>query len=68
MSAPNPVGGRQSPEPERQTGAQQQDPPASKPNQAGTETNESSADQRANLSSNPTHPLAEHAAETTSKK
>ena len=71
MSAPN--AGRQSPDPERQSGAQQQDPVASKPNEQGgapslDHAKEASDDQKAALSSNPTHPLAKHSEETTSKK
>ncbi|KAF2473522.1 uncharacterized protein BDR25DRAFT_283132 [Lindgomyces ingoldianus] len=71
MSAPN--AGRQSPGPESQTGAQQQDPVAMNPNEQGgapsqSHAKEASDDQKANLASNPTHPLAKHSEETTSKK
>ncbi|KAJ4349947.1 uncharacterized protein N0V89_008568 [Didymosphaeria variabile] len=70
MSAPN--AGRQSPEPEKQTGAQQQDVPASNINDQGAApsqgTKQANEDQKAGLSSNPTHPLEKHADETTSKK
>ena len=70
MSAPN--AGRQSPEPERQTGAQQQDA-QSKPNELSgapsmEHAKEASDDQKAKLSSNPTHPLEKYAEEKTSKK
>jgi len=69
MSAPN--AGRQSPEPERQTGAQQQDPQA-QPDQGATpsddKSNKSSEDQLKGLSSNPTHILAQASEEKTSKK
>jgi hypothetical protein len=64
MSAPNE--GRQSPEPEQQTGAQQQDPP-SKPNQ-GVKQGSDDKETLKNLESNPEHILAKHADETTSKK
>ncbi|PYI05830.1 hypothetical protein BO78DRAFT_397682 [Aspergillus sclerotiicarbonarius CBS 121057] len=56
MSAPR--AGRQSPPPERQTGAQQQDPPSegkAHPQYAPPE--HSAQDQTAGLSSNPKHPL-----------
>ncbi|KAF2244480.1 hypothetical protein BU26DRAFT_523128 [Trematosphaeria pertusa] len=71
MSAPN--AGRQSPDPERQTGAQQQDPVASNVNEQGGapsqgNAKEASDDQKASLSSNPTHPLEKFAEEKTSKK
>jgi hypothetical protein len=70
MSAPN--AGRQSPEPEQQTGAQQSDVPASDVNDQGAAPSEgakqASEDQKERLSSNPTHPLEKHAEETTSKK
>ncbi|KAK7191469.1 hypothetical protein DPSP01_002931 [Paraphaeosphaeria sporulosa] len=70
MSAQN--GGRQSPEPEQQTGAQQSDAPATDINNQGGApsegTKQANDDQKANLQSNPTHPLAKHAEETTSKK
>ena len=64
MSAPNQ--GRQSPDPERQTGAQQSDPPASgKHEQQGSKDNKETL---AGLSSNPEHPLAKAAEEKTSKQ
>ncbi|KAL5405462.1 hypothetical protein PMIN03_008415 [Paraphaeosphaeria minitans] len=70
MSAQN--GGRQSPEPEQQTGAQQSDAPATNINDQGGApsegTKQANEDQRAKLESNPTHPLAKHAEQTTSKK
>ncbi|KAJ4305234.1 hypothetical protein N0V90_000765 [Kalmusia sp. IMI 367209] len=70
MSAPN--AGRQSPEPEQQSGAQQKDVPASNVNDQGAApsqgTKEANEQQKGALSSNPTHPLAKHAEETTSKK
>ncbi|KAK8172291.1 hypothetical protein BKA80DRAFT_262584 [Phyllosticta citrichinensis] len=68
MSAPN--AGRQSPEPERQTGAQQQDAQAAPNDQGGAPpqgSKKASDDQKANLSSNPSHPLEKHSEETTSK-
>jgi hypothetical protein len=58
--------GRQSPEPEQQTGAQQQDPQA-KPDQ-GVEQGSDNVETLKNLESNPEHILAKHAEETTSKK
>ena len=68
MSAPN--AGRQSPEPEQQTGAQQQDAQA-KPNDLGAEAKEgaqqASKDALSGLESNPTHPLEKAAEEKTSK-
>ncbi|KAF2191311.1 hypothetical protein K469DRAFT_720300 [Zopfia rhizophila CBS 207.26] len=71
MSAPN--AGRQSPDPEGQSGAQLQDPIASKPNDQGgapsaEHAKQASDDQKANLSSNPVHPLEKYAEEKTSKK
>ena len=70
MSAPN--AGRQSPEPEQQSGAQQSDVPASNVNDQGAApeqgTKQANEDQKAGLSSNPTHVLEKHADETTSKK
>ncbi|GAB7363610.1 hypothetical protein MBLNU230_g4181t1 [Neophaeotheca triangularis] len=66
MSAPQQ--GRQSPEPERQTGAQQQAPPA-KPNDQGAGPGEKAADasqnQLNNLASNPKGPLDDAAHEKT---
>lgn len=71
MSSQN--AGRQSPEPENQSGAQQQAPPASNINKQGGAPSQEYAQQASNeqlsgLSSNPTHPLAKHSEETTSKK
>ncbi|KAK5056060.1 hypothetical protein LTR84_012611 [Exophiala bonariae] len=69
MSAPN--AGRQSPEPENQSGSQQQAHPA-QPGSGKIDNskgkNEGKEDQTSGLSDNPTHPLAAHAEETTSKK
>lgn len=66
MSAPQQ--GRQSPEPESQSDAQQGQ--QGKPNDQGAEskTQEKSDDQKNNLPSNPTHVLEKHSEETTSKK
>ncbi|KAK4938005.1 hypothetical protein LTR10_021494 [Elasticomyces elasticus] len=67
MSAPN--AGRQSPEPERQTGAQQGDTPS----QGSGKIDESKGkdegkdDQLSGLSSNPKHVLQEHSDAATSK-
>lgn len=64
MSAPNE--GRQSPDPERQTGAQQSDPPAS-----GKHEHKGVADNKATLAglpSNPEAPLQKAAEEKTSKQ
>jgi len=67
MSAPN--AGRQSPDPEHQSGAQQGDIPT----QGSGKMDESKGkdegkdDQTSNLSSNPTHILEEHAQAKTSK-
>ena len=69
MSAPNP--GRQSPEPEKQTGAQQGVPASNVNDQGGAPsqgTKQANEDSKGGLSSNPTHPLEKHAEETTSKK
>lgn len=59
MSAPNQ--GRQSPEPERQQGKQQQDPPASNPNEqlqgGGPDAKQASERQKGGLESNPRHAL-----------
>ena len=64
MSAPNQ--GRQSPDPERQTGAQQRDPPASGDSGAKTSTdNKATLDK---LQSNPTHVLENEAEKKTSKQ
>ncbi|KAF2500668.1 hypothetical protein BU16DRAFT_523438 [Lophium mytilinum] len=65
MSAPN--AGRQSPEPETQTGAQQQDA-NSKPNDQGAADQGNAKEELAGLESNPTHILAKAAEEKTSKK
>ncbi|KAF2746555.1 hypothetical protein M011DRAFT_487313 [Sporormia fimetaria CBS 119925] len=70
MSAQNT--GRQSPPPESQSGAQQQDTPAGNVNKQGGAPSqdyakEASDDQKSKLSSNPEHPLAKHSEETTSK-
>jgi len=59
--------GRQSPEPEQQTGAQQQDPQAD-PNGQGVKQDSDNKETLKNLESNPEHILAKHAEETTSKK
>ncbi|KIW91830.1 uncharacterized protein Z519_07800 [Cladophialophora bantiana CBS 173.52] len=68
MSAPNQ--GRQSPDPERQTGAQQQDHP-SQPGSGKLDNsqakNEGKDDQTANLASNPKHVLHDHAETKTAK-
>jgi hypothetical protein len=66
MSAPN--AGRQSPEPESQSGAQQQDVPASgktKANAAPSDDHakDKSDEDKSGLSSNPTHPLQKAAEE-----
>ena len=70
MSAPNQ--GRQSPDPESQSGAQGKDPMANKPNEQGgapslDHAKDTSEDQKANLASNPKGPLEEAAKEKTSK-
>lgn len=70
MSAPN--AGRQSPDPERQTGAQQQAPPASKPNDQGvagstTQPKEESDQSLKNLASNPSS-VMDKAAEAKTQK
>ena len=70
MSAPN--AGRQSPEPEQQSDAQQGTMATNANDQGGAPSQEhakdASDDQKSKLASNPTHPLAKHAEETTSKK
>ncbi|KIW55680.1 hypothetical protein PV05_04411 [Exophiala xenobiotica] len=68
MSAPNQ--GRQSPEPERQTGAQQQDTPSQGSGKIDESKakNEGKDDQTSGLTSNPTHILHDHSEQTTSKK
>jgi len=66
LSAPNP--GRQSPDPERQSGAQQQSPPASgraSPERApspGHAQRESERAKQTVLQSNPVHPLEDEVA------
>ena len=69
MSAPN--AGRQSPDPETQTGSQKA-PPASDPNEQGqadhdSEPAEQSKDKLKDLESNPEHILAGEAEKKTSK-
>ena len=70
MSAPQQ--GRQSPEPERQSDAQQGKMSDNVNEQGGAPSQEhakeASDEHKSSLSSNPEHPLAEHAKETTSKK
>ena len=70
MSAPN--AGRQSPEPEAQTDAQQKTLASDVNEQGGAPTHgnakEASDDQKAGLESNPTHPLQKFADEKTSKQ
>lgn len=71
MSAPNE--GRQSPDPERQSGQQQSHPPASDPNKQGVaESNEQPAEQSKealkNLESNPKHVLQDEADKKVSKE
>jgi hypothetical protein len=69
MSAPN--AGRQSPEPEKQSDAQAGQTSSNVNNQGGDVakgSEKSSDDTKSALSSNPEHPLAKHAEETTSKK
>ncbi|PPJ57341.1 hypothetical protein CBER1_01383 [Cercospora berteroae] len=68
MSAPNQ--GRQSPDPERQSGAQQKDVPAGDvnnqgQNQPGQQAAEQSKDQLKDLGSNPGGPLDKAAEEKT---
>ncbi|ETN47092.1 uncharacterized protein HMPREF1541_01282 [Cyphellophora europaea CBS 101466] len=68
MSAPN--AGRQSPEPETQTGSQQQDIPTQPGSGKLDESkgkDEGKNDQVSGLSSNPKHPLADEAEKKTSK-
>lgn len=69
MSAPN--AGRQSPDPEAQSGKQQAEPTSSNPNQQGAEPSQgskkASEDQLANLESNPTGPLDQAAKDKTAK-
>jgi hypothetical protein len=69
MSAPN--AGRQSPEPERQSEAQSGQTSSNVNDQGGDVkggAQKQSDDTKSGLSSNPEHPLAKHAEETTSKK
>lgn len=69
MSAPNP--GRQSPDPERQSGAQagQTTDNVNKQGAGPQEGAEKASDKtKEALSSNPEHPLKEHSEQTTSKK
>jgi hypothetical protein len=71
MSAPQQ--GRQSPEPENQSDSQKGSQASNVNDQGGAPTTgknaeQASDDQKSNLSSNPTHPLAKHSEETTSKK
>jgi len=68
MSAPNQ--GRQSPDPENQTGAQQQDPPSQSGGgklDSSQGKNEGKEDQTANLESNPKHILQDSAETKTAK-
>jgi len=71
MSAPN--AGRQSPDPERQQGKQQAEPPATNPNEQGqAKSNEAPAEESkntlSNLESNPKGPLEDAAASKTGKQ
>jgi hypothetical protein len=69
MSAPN--AGRQSPEPEKQSEAQAGQTTGNVNDQGGAVSGgaeKQSDDTKGGLESNPTHPLAKHAEETTSKK
>jgi hypothetical protein len=69
MSAPN--AGRQSPEPEKQSDAQAGQTTGNVNDQGGAPSqgaDKASDETKSGLSSNPTHPLAKHAEETTSKK
>ncbi|KAG9601668.1 hypothetical protein KCU77_g2216, partial [Aureobasidium melanogenum] len=69
MSAPN--AGRQSPDPEAQSGKQQAEPTSGNPNQQGAEPSEgskkASENQLEGLESNPTGPLDQAAKDKTSK-
>lgn len=69
MSAPN--AGRQSPDPENQSGKQQAEPTSGNPNQQGAEPSEGSKgasdNQLNNLESNPAGPLDQAAKDKTSK-
>jgi hypothetical protein len=66
MSAPN--AGRQSPDPERQSGAQAQDTPAGSGKVDEGKAEKKGEDQAEALSSNPTHPLEKAAESKTSKE
>ena len=67
MSAPNE--GRQSPEPERQTGEQLNDAQADTSDVGGdSKSKDSGHNQPEKLASNPEHPLAKASEEKTSKK
>lgn len=70
MSAPN--AGRQSPEPENQSGAQSGATTTNINQQGGAPSQEhakeASDDQKSGLSSNPTHPLDKAAEDKTSKQ
>ncbi|KAJ5542274.1 hypothetical protein N7535_004695 [Penicillium sp. DV-2018c] len=71
MSAPN--AGRQSPDPERQSGAQQQDTPGTGKTRVGSHPEAGQAQKAAEqfkehgLQSNPEHPLEKHQEEKFSK-
>ena len=65
MSAPNP--GRQSPEPETQSGSQINAPTDSGKMDGSDKKDEGKEDQTSGLESNPTHPLEGAAKEKTSK-
>jgi len=65
MSAPN--AGRQSPEPERQSGKQGQDPVADHPNDQGAGQKQDAASQLKGLESNPAAPMDKAAEEKTAK-
>jgi len=70
MSAPQQ--GRQSPDPERQSDKQMGQAADNVNKQGGAPSQEyakeASNEQKSNLSSNPTHPLAQHTQDVTSKK
>ncbi|KAF2687372.1 hypothetical protein K458DRAFT_415626 [Lentithecium fluviatile CBS 122367] len=70
MSAPN--AGRQSPDPEHQSGAQSGVTASNVNDQGGApsqgDSKENSDNTKGGLSSNPVHPLEKHAEEKTSKK
>lgn len=68
MPAPN--AGRQSPDPERQSGTQATETPAGSgkvDDKKSESVNKDGSDQTAGLSSNPAHPLQEEAEKKTSK-